>query len=167
MQQTGVEPSTSEYINSSKVTMGGQTVSLTGEQQALVARIVAEGDQTGMLTENLVESIAKGDSGNFTILSGGKYGSNNGFDLVVQSSDGSLIILDAKQMNSGAFKLGTSYNGQIKLSEGWVEGVLNRLDASFPAEQAIQNFLNNGNLITGVAGVNKSTGELIMLKVTP
>jgi len=70
------------------------------------------GDLTGQLTERLVDSVAV-DQG-LTVLSGGKYGSNNGFDHVLQATDESVIIVvDAKQMNSGSFSLSSNSAGGL------------------------------------------------------
>lgn len=70
------------------------------------------GDLTGQLTERLVDSVAV-DQG-LTVLNGGKYGSNNGFDHVLQATDESVIIVvDAKQMNSGSFSLSSNSTGEL------------------------------------------------------
>ena len=165
LRETNVKASPSGSINQSKVTLGGKSVTLTNEEQSLAAKIMREGDSTGALTEQLVDSIVKNDPGNFKLLDGGKYGGNKGFDQVIQGPDGSIIILDSKQMNNGAFKLGTAYDGKVQLSDSWVQSVLGKLDPASEAYQVVSNALRNEILITGVAGVNKTTGELILLKV--
>jgi filamentous hemagglutinin len=100
-------------------------------------------------------------------LDGGKYGggSNNGFDHVLQSADGTVtILLDSKQFTNGATKLSESNAGQ-QLSDAWVRSVLGNLDKTSDAYQAVLAALNSGTLVKGVAGVDKATGTLKVIRM--
>lgn len=103
------------------------------------------------------------------VLDGGKYGSNNGFDLVLRGKDGTVtVVMDGKQMAStGSFSLSTDgAGGNTQLSAGWTNAVLRRLDQSSDAYKAVDAAAKNNTLVTAVGGVNKTTGELVVLPVT-
>ena len=153
------------FINGTKIDQSGSIVqNLTSSQQALVQQIVQNGDSTGSLTEALVDSVS--ESGGYQLLSGGKYGSNNGFDQVLQAPDGSVtIVADSKQIgNGGGVSLGSSQAG-TQLSQNWIEATLENLPDGSPAKTAVQNAQNKGTLYTAVAGVNKTTGNLVIVPV--
>jgi len=96
---------------------------------------MTQGDQTGVVTEGLVESVAQRQG--MTSLGGGKYGSNNGFDHVFQNADGTTtVLLDSKQITNGSASLSNNANGIQQLSDPWVRSVLGNLDPASPAFQA-------------------------------
>ncbi|QPO19944.1 hypothetical protein HXW90_10480 [Pseudomonas sp. Y39-6] len=98
-------------------------------------------------------------------LEGGKYGSNNGFDHVYMSADGkSVIVLDSKQITGGG-SFSRDANEVVQMSDSWVEKVLGRLDKSSEAYKAVDKARENGSLIKGVAGVDRSSGQLIIAKL--
>jgi len=151
------------FLSKQKVCDGGCAVDVVSDaEKALVQRIVDHGDQTGVLTEELVEHIAKREG--LISLRGTKYGSNNGFDHVLQSADGAVtIILDAKQIYGGTIQLGSTKAG-VQLSDDWIDAVLGKIGPT-PAEAAIQQAIKNGTLRIAVAGVNKQTSELVMVNI--
>lgn len=158
------EPTSSGYINSTKICQSSCVVDgLTSSQEALLQSIVRNGDKSGFLTESLVDSVA--ESGNYNIMGGTKFGSNNGLDHVLERPDGSVtIIVDSKQINNGSVRLGTTQAG-MQLSPNWIESALENLPDGSPARSAITNAQRNGTLYTAVAGVDKATGKLVVVPV--
>lgn len=156
------------YVNAAKVCESGCAITgLSANEQALVTQIQAGKDRGGELTEQLLASVATRTGS--TVLSGGKYGANNGFDLVLKNADGTVtIVADGKQMlSSGAFSLSSSgAGGNTQNSRAWVEAVLERLDKSSAAYKAVEAARDSNTLVTAVGGVNRTTGELIVLPVT-
>ena len=128
------------------------------------------GDAKGTQTEALLTSVAQRTG--MTVLDGGKYGSNNGFDLVLKGKDGAItVILDGKQLtSSGAVQLSNQgAGGTNQLSPGWVEQVIKNIrdtNPNSPAIAAIQAAEKAGTLSIGVGGVNRTTGQLLVLPVT-
>jgi filamentous hemagglutinin len=161
-----VAPTASGYVNATKVCASGCVLATsTPDQQALVSTILRDGDQSGQLTETLINSI--GSSEGYTILSGGKYGGNNGFDHVFVDSSGNVtLLIDSKQINNGAFTLSPdAAGGNMQLSDGWIRTVLRKLDPTSPSYKAVWSAWNNGTLTTAVAGVDRATGRVIAVPV--
>jgi len=128
--------------------------------QALASQIAQSGDPTGVLTEALVNSVASKQG--TAVLEGGKVGSNNGFDSVLMNSDGTVtLVVDAKQMTNGTFKLGQTADGSLQLSSTWIDSVMGKMDPLSPAYQAVKQASFDGKLSTAVIGVDKRTGQLI------
>ena len=154
------------FLNATKGCTSGCTLSgLTKAEQDIAYEIAIVGDSTGRLTENLFTQIAQRTG--TTVLAGGKYGSNNGFDLVLQGANGEVtIILDAKQMTNGAFSLSSQAAGNsTQLSEAWVKNVLARLPDGSPAKDAVSRALQSNTLQTAVGGINKATGAVVVVPV--
>src|SRR5690606_8968473 len=107
LEATPQMPTASGFINASKVCESGCLLpTVTEAEKKLVESIVKSGDRTGRKTEELIEAIAVREG--MTSYSG-KYGANKGFDhVLVGKNDEVTIIVDSKQMNNGAFKLGRS-----------------------------------------------------------
>ncbi|TRB20778.1 hypothetical protein EXN70_24160, partial [Rhizobium rhizogenes] len=163
---TPISPTTSGNISAGSVGSDGVgIIGLTPAQVAEANTIAMNGDLTGQLTERLVDSVAA-DQG-LSVLSGGKYGSNNGFDHVLEATDGSVtIVVDAKQMNSGSFSLSNSgAGGAQQLSDQWIRNVLGALDQTSPAVTSVRDAISNGTLYKAVMGVDKTTGKLMMIRV--
>jgi filamentous hemagglutinin len=141
---------------------------LTQPEQQLVTRIRnGEDSAGGNLTEQLLTSVSQRTG--MTVLAGGKYGSNNGFDLVLQDAAGNVtVIMDAKQITqAGSIKLSTDgAKGTNQLSPDWIRSVLNALPQNSPTRHAIQQAINNNALTVAVGGVNRTTGQLIVAPVT-
>ncbi|MGC4060792.1 MAG: hypothetical protein QM749_08055 [Aquabacterium sp.] len=156
------------YINAAKVCESGCAITgLSQSEQALVTQIQAGKDTGGQLTEQLLESVASRTGS--TVLAGGKYGGNNGFDLVLKNADGTItVVMDGKQvLQSGAFSLSAnSAGGNTQNSVAWVDEVLRKLDKSSAAYKAVDAATRNNTLVTAVGGVNRTTGQLVVLPVT-
>jgi filamentous hemagglutinin len=162
---------TGGFINASKVCQSACAIGgLTIEEQALALLIKNGGDAKGTQTEALLTSVAQRTG--MTVLDGGKYGSNNGFDLVLKGKDGAItVILDGKQLtSSGAVQLSNQgAGGTNQLSPGWVDEVIKNIrntNPGSPAIAAIQAARDTGTLSIGVGGVNRTTGQLLVLPVT-
>lgn len=162
---TPIVPSSSGGLNASKI--GGSAyvlTDLTPAEQSVVQIIAQSGDQYGNLTEAVVNDI--GSRQGLTLLGGGKYGSNNGFDHVFQSPDGTVtILMDSKQMNDGVIKLSAGAGGAIQMSDAWVANVLRNLDQNSAAYKAVKTALDDGTLVKGVAAVDKATGAVTIVRV--
>jgi filamentous hemagglutinin len=156
------------FINASKVCQVGCAIGgLTAQEQALATAIKNGQDSTGAITETLLKSVAQRTG--MEVLDGGKYGANKGFDLVLKGKDGAVtVILDGKQFTaSGAVSLSANGAGNTnQLSPGWIEEVILRLGGNTPAANAIRQAQKDGTLTTAVGGVNRTTGELVVLPVT-
>jgi filamentous hemagglutinin len=154
------------YVNKTKVTVNQTALKITSKaDQDLVTRIAKGEDKGEELTEQLFNSLAKQNG--FTVIKGGKYGSNNGFDHVWVAKDGSVTILaDSKQITNGIVKLDSkAAGGNTQLSEAWVVAVLNKLDTKDPARLAIDQARRNGQLKTAVTGVDRATGQAVIIPV--
>ena len=126
----------------------------------MAAIIAAGGDTSGALTEQLTADVLQ--NAGYTILADGKYGANNGFDVVAVDAAGNCYLFDAKQMSSGAIALGQGAGGYTQLSQGWVQSVLSNLPANSSAANAVQSALNNNSLVTAVSAVDRNSGNLVL-----
>ena len=79
--------------------------------------------------------------------------------------DGTTVIIEDKQMTNGSMQLAVGAGGNVQLTDEWVISVLSKLDQNSDAYKAIVAAKNNGTLIKVVAGVNKTTGQLIFVPV--
>ncbi|MFZ6774925.1 hypothetical protein ACO0LB_19650 [Undibacterium sp. SXout7W] len=165
---------TGGFINATKVCESACAIGgLSQEEQGLVNLIKNRQDAQGNLTETLLTQIAQRTG--MDVLSGGKYGANNGFDVVLKAKDGTVtIILDGKQFTaSGAVKLSSKGAGDTnQLSADWVTAVidnikkLNPQGENSPAVVAIKAAERNGTLNIAVGGVNRTTGQVLVIPVT-
>jgi len=162
---TGVDASKSGNLSATKFnTSSTSLIDLTVDEKIISQYVQFNGDKTGITTENLVNIIA-GRQG-LAVLDGGKYGSNNGFDHVLQSPDGTVTsILDSKQISGGSAKLATDSAGFTQLSDRWIKRVLDQLDPDSGAAKAIRNAQLSGTLVKGVAGVDRNTGRPVLLEI--
>jgi hypothetical protein len=163
---TPVSPSNSGGISAGKISGNGYAlIDLTVAEQSIAQNVAMNGDPRGAVTEGLMNSVFRRQG--MSELTGGQYGSNNGFDHVYMSKDGAVtIILDSKQITRGSLSLSTNgAGGQTQLSDAWVNEVLLRLDAKSPAAIAINDAIINGTLVKGVAGVDRATGKVMVVRV--
>ncbi|WP_255221020.1 hemagglutinin repeat-containing protein [Herbaspirillum rubrisubalbicans] len=160
-----IKPTPGGYISKSAINENGYAIiGLDSSERTIAQTILQNGDKDGKLTEALVEKVASNQG--LKSLEGGKYGSNNGLDHVFQSADGKTIyILDSKQMTDGSLSLSKGAGDAIQLTTRWVENVLNRIDKSSPAYQAVKDAMTEGSLVKGVIGLDKTTGQLMMVRV--
>ncbi|HGO8582049.1 TPA: DUF637 domain-containing protein, partial [Neisseria meningitidis] len=93
------------YVSKTKIKIGQTELRVTAATDKQLLKTISEGrDTTGKMTEQLFDSLAKQNG--FRVLSGGKYGANNGFDHVWQAADGSVVlIVESKQIRNGTVQL--------------------------------------------------------------
>lgn len=155
------------FINATKVCGASCEIKATSKaEQALIDDIVKNGDIKGGKTESLIHDLAKRSG--YEPLQGGKYGSNNGFDHVLVGKDGSVVIIDSKQIKTnGAIQVSSKgAKGTNQLSSKWINAVLRELSENDPTKLAIKNAEKNGKSIkTIIAGVDKSNGKVVLLPV--
>ncbi|OOF47711.1 hypothetical protein BKK54_11390 [Rodentibacter genomosp. 1] len=155
------------FINATKVCAASCEVKATSKvEQNLIDDIVKNGDINGNKTETLIHDLAKRSG--YEPLRGGKYGSNNGFDHVLLGKDGSVIIIDSKQIkNNGAIQVSSKGAGNTnQLSKEWINVVAEILPEHDPVKIAIRNADRNGKSIkTIIAGVDKTNNKVILLPV--
>ncbi|MGZ7896677.1 VENN motif pre-toxin domain-containing protein [Haemophilus sp. SZY H52] len=155
------------FINGTKVCGASCEIKATSKaEQALIDDIVKNGDIKGGKTESLIHDLAKRSG--YEPLQGGKYGSNNGFDHVLVGKDGSVVIIDSKQIKTnGAIQVSSKGAGKTnQLSSEWINAVLDQLPNNDPTKLAIKNAERNGKSIkTIIAGVDKSNGKVVLLPV--
>jgi hypothetical protein len=161
-----VSPAISGGISAAKLNgLSYALTDLTPGEQNMALQVALQGDQSGVVTENLVNSVAQRQG--LTVLDGGKYGSNNGFDHVFQNPDGTVtILMDSKQIVNGSTSLSEGAGGEMQLTRPWIDNVLlNIPDKTSPAYQAVKSALDNGTLVKGVAGVDRTTGQLTIVRI--
>ncbi|BFU60562.1 hemagglutinin repeat-containing protein [Rodentibacter abscessus] len=160
------------FISKSKVCGAACELKPTSaKERDLINDIVKNGDPKGVKTEQLIGDLARRSG--YTPLKGGKYGNNNGFDHVLLGKDGTVVIIDSKQIRNGRVQLsnkGASFGGEktTQLSENWINAVSNQLPDGDPIKIAITNaYYNNKPIRTIITGVDRSdsTIKLIPVKV--
>ena len=155
------------FINGTKVCGASCEIKATSKaEQALIDDIVKNGDIKGGKTESLIHGLAKRSG--YEPLQGGKYGSNNGFDHVLVGKDGSVVIIDSKQIKAnGAIQVSSKgAKGTNQLSDDWVNAVSGILPKNDPVRIAIENAeLQKKPIKTIIAGVDKSNGKVVLLPV--
>ena len=155
------------FINATKVCGASCEIKATSKaEQALINDIVKNGDIKGGKTESLIHGLAKRSG--YEPLQGGKYGSNNGFDHVLVGKDGSVVIIDSKQIKAnGAIQVSSKgAKGTNQLSDDWVNAVSGILPKNDPVRIAIENAeLQKKPIKTIIAGVDKSNGKVVLLPV--
>ena len=155
------------FINGTKVCGASCEIKATSKaEQALIDDIVKNGDIKGSKTETLINALAKRSG--YELLQGGKYGSNNGFDHVLVGKDGSVVIIDSKQIkNNGSIQVSSKGAGDTnQLSEKWIKEVVYKLPENDPTRTAIIKAIDNDKSVkTIIAGVDKSNGKVVLLPV--
>ncbi|MDE4456043.1 two-partner secretion domain-containing protein [Psychrobacter sp. DAB_AL62B] len=155
-------------INATKVKQSTNVLNATSTvEKSLVDDIVKNGDQSGAKTEQLINSIAQRSG--FTPIKGGTYKNGvNGFDHVLKAKDGTIVIMDSKQISkSGTLSVSSKAAGNTnQLSPAWIEAVIDKLPDSDPAKIAIENAKRAGKPIkTIITAVDKQNGVIKIIPV--
>jgi filamentous hemagglutinin len=53
----------------------------------------------------------------------------------------------------------------MQLTDAWVQNVLLRINKTSPAYGAVNSALKNGTLVKGIAGVDRTTGALTIIRI--
>lgn len=158
-------------ISRTKLNDGAIELDTTPKTSQQAQDIAQNGDPTGMKTEALFNNVVKEQGG--TLLDGGKYGSNNGYDHVVIFKDAEgntylTMVVDSKQLNSKGVVLNhNAAGGTMQMSNNWDDIVLEKLDTNGEAYKAIRSAQKNGTLVKGAAYVDKTTGKLNLVRINP
>ena len=129
--------------------------------------IIKNGDATGAKTEKIVDGILR-DNPNLEVYNA-KYGGNKGIDhLVYNKKTGEYWVIDSKQiaktktLESGGIKLlENGAKNERQLSKKWIEAGADKLPKN--EGEHLKQITKNGNYRTAVIGVNKNTGEIILV----
>ncbi|OOG95302.1 hypothetical protein B1A90_12285, partial [Neisseria meningitidis] len=154
------------YVSKTKIKIGQTELRVTAATDKQLLKAIGEGrDTTGKMTEQLFDSLAKQNG--FRVLSGGKYGGNNGFDHVWQAADGSVVlIVESKQIRNGTVQLNPNgAGGYTQMSREWIKQVVKSLPDGSPAKAAVFKAEREGKLKTAIAGVDRQTGKAVILPV--
>ena len=169
-QANAIKPSDGGNLSKTKLGQGSITLEPPAIMSPAIEDIRINGDFTGVKTENLVNKTLEMDS-NVTILSGTKYAGENGLDHVIQFVDPAdgitkTMVIDSKQLaKNGSTSLDPkAAGGVMQLSDQSLEVVVDRLNGS-PAGKAVRDAMDNGTLVKAVAYVDKTTGELKIVRV--
>ncbi|HGT4318570.1 TPA: DUF637 domain-containing protein, partial [Neisseria meningitidis] len=152
------------YVSKTKIKIGQTELRVTAATDKQLLKAIGEGrDTTGKMTEQLFDSLAKQNG--FRVLSGGKYGGNNGFDHVWQAADGSVVlIVESKQIRNGTVQLNPNgAGGYTQMSREWIKQVVKSLPDGSPAKAVVLKANQNGKLKTAIAGVDRQTGKAVIL----
>lgn len=158
-------------ISNQKLNNGAIELDVSSTTRTQVEDIAKNGDPTGVKTEALFNNVVEEHGGR--VLSGGKYGSNNGYDHVVvfKDADGTTYLtmtVDSKQLGKKGVTLNPkAADGTMQMSDEWDDAVLKKLDKNSEARKAIEAAKENGTLVKGVAYVDKATGELKLVRINP
>lgn len=143
----------------------------TTEELTLINTIVREGDQAGVLTERLTESVFKRSGYQSTNPDLLKYSGNKGLDSLFLKGDNLVVVVDSKQFSSGGVSLAVGNpvtNLEPQMTVEWVKQVAGRLsDSNDPAKIAVANqifkAIDSGKLQLATSAVNKKTGQLVVV----
>ena len=131
--------------------------------------IIKNGDATGAKTEKIVDGILR-DNPNLVVYNA-KYGGNKGIDhLVYNKKTGEYWVIDSKQiaktktLESGGIKLlENGAKNERQLTEEWIKAVANNLHEN--KKNLLFRIVDEKNYRTAVIGVNKNTGEIILVPI--
>lgn len=162
----GVEPTATGHISKTHYENNKQYYdNLRSEDMALVQRIQNGQDKNGRLKEQLAENLLKREG--YTIYPG-KYGSNNGFDVLAVGKDGSVLALEVKPIRKNhTIQLGRSGKERdvIQLDDTWISRTLGRLPQDLPYLQNAQQVHENKLIKRAIFGVEPTTGRVVLLPV--
>jgi len=135
-------------------------------QQSQINNIINNGDETGELTELLMKDHLAQDG--WVHKTGGKYGSNNGYDNVFYNeSTGEILIDESKQW--GPKLTGATTTNPKQMSDAWIDKVSNIISESDPdLFNKIVTAKEAGLLRKTVSAVKKTNpgkGSIITIRV--
>ena len=133
--------------------------------------IIKNGDLNGVKTEALFDKILKENS-QYIVLDG-KYGSNNGIDhLFIDQNTGTVWIVDSKQIASakiledGSTKvIENAAKNFRQLSPKWIKQMGDTFPEGSIEKKILEDAIKKQNVKIGIVGVNKKTGDILLLPV--
>ena len=76
-----------------------------------------------------------------------------------------ILVLDSKQFTeAGGTSLGLTKGG-LQLSENWINQSIKGLPMNSPVRIALETARDNGTLRVAVGGVNRSTGQAVIVPI--
>lgn len=140
-----------------------------------ISDIIRNGDTNGDKTEALMQDLLQQDG--YTAVPNPHLPSNQGFDnvLIKRDSRGNItdvIINESKQVsNTGSISLSSNINGCgdcTQMSQDWVQYIINRMKQQGGNLENLANEIDdfNGTITQLVSGVNKTTGEIVIVNIT-
>ena len=177
---SGLDSITYNSVPFVKGNIGGKIVSANSHVLKIpsglqndINQVINGRDDGGFISERILVTTLNKDP-NWEVFDG-KYRYNNGFDVVARNKmTGEVWILESKQIENavrlpvGAIK-GLSDNGAggyRQLSQDWINEIVNnKLDRNNIARQIVEKAIKENNLNTGITGINRKTGELIIMLV--
>ena len=76
------------------------------------------------------------------------------------------ILSDSKQITNGTVKLDPkAAGGNTQLSKAWIDAVIDNLAPNDPTRQILINADKAGKLKTAVTGVDRATGQAVIIPV--
>lgn len=136
-----------------------------------LAKIKQGLDKGGDLTEGIVSEALRKQG--YTVTKDlGKYGSNNGFDVVAikgsPSNPTEIRIIESKPMNSGSVNLSVTVNKGTQMSDFWIdqtiEAMINSSNQNL-IDLGTNLLLNRDKITKLISTVNKDTREIIIIKL--
>ena len=128
--------------------------------------IIANGDISGESTETLMRNYLEQD--NWEHRTGGKYGSNNGFDNIFENPETGQILFDESKQYAPRLSGATQTNPK-QMSEEWVRKVAKKIGETDPDfEMEIIEALDDGKLIRTVSSVirtGQNAGTIVTIRV--
>ena len=155
----------------------GQVINTPSSLTPKMQEVLNNGDLSGKTKEKIIKNTFNRDP-RYKIHDGTYGNEKHGFDVVLEDKvDNTVWIIDSKPMKEPKrFKIGsTSVSNHAaadtrQLSPNWIDTVINqKLGINHPTSILIKNARKNGDLRTGIMGINKNpnTGEpeLIIIPV--
>lgn len=125
---------------------------------SIVDDVLTNGDQTGEKTEALVKAYMESGQGSvWTHKTGGKYGSNNGFDNIFEGPGGRIHVDEAKNWAPRLSGPSDTTDLPSQMSDLWIDHVISKI-----TDQELKNkiiFAKDNGLLTKTVSVIKKTGD--------
>lgn len=155
----------------------GQVINTPSSLTSKMQKVLNNGDLSGKTKEKIIKNTFNRDP-RYKIHDGTYGNEKYSFDVVLEDKvDNTVWIIDSKpikepkRFNLGSTRVSNDGAGNTRqLSPNWIDTVINqKLDINHPTSILIKNARKNGDLRTGIMGINKNpnTGEpeLILIPV--
>ena len=170
-------PLKNSSISMSYASEYGQVINTPSSLTPKMQEVLNNGDSSGKIKEKIIKNTFNRDP-RYKIHDGTYGNEKHGFDVVLEDKvDNTVWIINSKpikepkRFNIGSTRVSNDGAGNTRqLSPNWIDTVINqKLDINHPTSILIKNARKNGDLRTGIMGINKNpnTGEpeLIIIPV--